>query len=67
MAVPKFKISKSKQRKRRTHDKLTAPHLILCENCGSKNPPHTICDNCGVYPGRGKKGKPRTVLVRDEG
>jgi len=34
MAVPKFKISKSKTRKRRTHDKLTPVSLVACGNCG---------------------------------
>lgn len=65
MAVPKFKVSKSKQRKRRTHDrhKLSAPHLVPCEACGAKNPPHTICSVCGAYAAHGKKGA-RSRLIQ---
>ncbi len=67
MAVPKFKTSKSKKRKRRTHDGLTAAHLVACGNCGLAHPPHTICDNCGHYPLRGKGGrKTRAVIVKGE-
>ncbi len=68
MAVPKFKTSKSKKRKRRTHDHIRPPHLVSCRNCGLATPPHTICGNCGHYPARGKGGaRTRAVIVKSEG
>ncbi len=67
MAVPKFKSSKSKKRKRRTHDVIQAPHLCRCGNCGLAVPPHSICDNCGHYPTRHKGGrKTRQVVLKSE-
>ena len=67
MAVPKFKTSKAKKRKRRTHDKITTPLLVKCRNCGLAIPPHSICDNCGHYPMRGKGGpRTRAVVVKSE-
>jgi large subunit ribosomal protein L32 len=68
MAVPKFKTSKSKKRKRRTHDKLVAAHLVPCGNCGLSIPMHRICPNCGHYRVRGKGGtRTRQVIAQDEG
>ncbi|WP_149454170.1 50S ribosomal protein L32 [Pasteuria penetrans] len=52
MAVPKQKLSRSKQRKRRTHWKLSPPALRACPNCGELTPPHRICRGCRVYRGR---------------
>ncbi len=67
MAVPKFKTSKSKKRKRRTHDKIEAPTLSRCLNCGLSTPPHSVCQACGHYPTRHKGGrKTRQVFVQGE-
>ncbi len=67
MAVPKFKISKSKKRKRRTHDKISTPDLVPCGNCGLSIPMHRICPNCGHYRVRGKTGpRTRQVIEQDE-
>lgn len=67
MAVPKFKTSKSKQRKRRTHDRIDAPQLVSCLNCGLAVPPHSICPSCGHYRVRGKGGeRTRAVIVKGE-
>jgi large subunit ribosomal protein L32 len=60
MGVPKYKPSKSRQRLRRTHDSLTAPGLVKCQNCGLATKPHTVCASCGHY--RNAKGKTRAVL-----
>ncbi len=68
MAVPKFKTSKSKKRKRRTHDKLIPVSLAPCRNCGLSIPSHRICPDCGHYPSRGKGGaRTRAVIVKDGG
>ena len=67
MAVPKFKTSKSKKRKRRTHDSLQAPNLVPCGNCGLSVPIHFICPNCRHYRSRGKGGpRTRQVVASDE-
>lgn len=49
MALPKHKISKSKRDKRRTHQKLTAPNLTKCPECGETKQPHHACLECGAY------------------
>ncbi len=68
MAVPKFKTSKSKKRKRRTHDSLSPVGLVPCGNCGLSIPTHRICPNCGHYRTRGAGGsRTRQVVVKDEG
>ena len=35
MAHPKRRQSKTRTRKRRTHDKAVAPTLAVCPNCGT--------------------------------
>ncbi|MEE8348278.1 MAG: 50S ribosomal protein L32 [Acidobacteriota bacterium] len=52
MPNPKRRHSKSRTRKRRSHDFLTAPSLSICSNCGSSVLPHRVCANCGHYKGR---------------
>jgi large subunit ribosomal protein L32 len=52
MAVPKRKKSKSKRDKRRTHQKLDAPNLSECPECGEAKLPHHACPACGYYKGR---------------
>lgn len=59
MPVPKRKTSKSKRNKRRTHQKISAPDLIACYQCGEKKLPHHVCHNCGSY-------KERTAVEVDE-
>ncbi len=48
-ALPKQKISRSKQGRRRSHQALVAPQLVACSNCGAMRKPHTVCDTCGYY------------------
>jgi len=52
MAVPKRKKSKSKRDKRRTHQKIAAPNLTRCPQCGEARLPHHACPSCGTYKGR---------------
>ena len=52
MAVPKRKTSKSKRDKRRTHQKISAPTLAACPQCGEAVQPHHACPSCGSYKGR---------------
>lgn len=52
MALPKRKKSKSRRDKRRTHQKLTAPNVTACPQCGDPKLPHHICPSCGTYKGR---------------
>ncbi|MGE0086418.1 MAG: 50S ribosomal protein L32 [Desulfococcaceae bacterium] len=59
MAVPKHKISKSKGRMRRTHQKVDAPAITTCPECGEASLPHHACLKCGTYKGR-------AVLKTDE-
>ncbi|MEM9194562.1 MAG: 50S ribosomal protein L32 [Myxococcota bacterium] len=53
MAVPKRRTSRMKRDQRRAqHDKVTAPNLIPCPNCGEMMVPHRVCPACGHYKGR---------------
>ena len=53
MAVPKRRKSPGKRNSRRAnHDRVTAPTLVACPNCGSPMRPHRVCGSCGQYKGR---------------
>ena len=52
MVVPKRRTSVSKRNKRRSHDALTAPHVIACPDCGESTMRHRACRHCGTYRGR---------------
>jgi large subunit ribosomal protein L32 len=51
-AVPKRRISGARRGRRRSHDALTAVHLVTCPECGEMRRPHRVCLNCGTYKGR---------------
>ncbi|MCF8044903.1 MAG: 50S ribosomal protein L32 [Desulfarculaceae bacterium] len=57
MALPKQKVSKSRGRKRRTHQKVSAPTVAVCPECREPKLPHTACPECGEYRGRLVVGK----------
>ncbi len=50
-AVPKRKISRGRRNRRRAHDALHLPHLVVCPNCHEPTLPHRACPNCGTYRG----------------
>jgi large subunit ribosomal protein L32 len=54
MPNPKRRHSKSRSRKRRTHDALKRTNLTPCPNCGQMKIPHRVClrPGCGFYGGR---------------
>lgn len=52
MAVPRRKISKTQQRKRRTHKNATPPALATCDRCLQPKLSHRVCPHCGHYAGR---------------
>ena len=53
MAVPKRRTTPMKRDQRRAqHDKVTAPNVITCPNCGDAMQPHRACPSCGYYKGR---------------
>ena len=53
MAVPKRRPSPmTRDQRRATHDKVTAPNVIPCPNCGDVMVPHRACPACGFYKGR---------------
>lgn len=54
--LPKRRISKARQGKRRASIKLGLPSLITCE-CGVSKKMHCICPGCGMYKGKEVKGK----------
>ena len=53
MAVPKRRTSPMKRDQRRAqHDKIKAPNVIPCPNCGDVMLQHRACPACGFYKGR---------------
>ncbi len=52
MALPKRRHSKSRRDKSRTHQKIAAPNVIPCPQCGEAKLPHHICPSCGTYRNR---------------
>ncbi|HYM01015.1 MAG TPA: 50S ribosomal protein L32, partial [Blastocatellia bacterium] len=44
--------SKSRPGKRRAHDRLDAPAVGPCPNCGEPRLAHRVCLKCGFYRGR---------------
>jgi large subunit ribosomal protein L32 len=52
VAVPKRRTPRSKRNSRRAnHDKISAPTLTRCSNCGETMRPHRVCPACGHYAG----------------
>ena len=49
MAVPFRRVSSTRRNKRRTHDKLSAPTLVVCPECGEYKMSHRVCKHCGTY------------------
>lgn len=49
MAVPKKKVSPSRQKMRRSHDALEGSAYVECPNCGELSRPHHVCAACGHY------------------
>jgi large subunit ribosomal protein L32 len=57
MAVPAFRTSPARKRKRRSHHAISAVKTTLCPNCGAARLPHAACTSCGfVRPGLQIKG-----------
>ena len=52
MALPKRRTSKSRRDKRRAQQKIAAPNLTRCPQCGEARLPHHACPSCGTYKGR---------------
>ena len=52
MAVPKRRTTRAKSKMRRAqHDKVTAPNIAPCSNCGEPSVTHRVCASCGFYKG----------------
>ncbi len=49
---PKRKHSSGRRDRRRSHDALNGPNLVICSNCGELRMPHRVCPNCGHFKGR---------------
>ncbi len=52
MAHPKRKHSSARSKKRRTHQKASAPLLVDCNWCKRSKPAHMVCPFCGHYKGK---------------
>lgn len=53
MAVPKKRQSVTRQRTRRAnHDRMAAPTIVECPNCGEPKLSHRVCAACGHYKGQ---------------
>jgi large subunit ribosomal protein L32 len=52
MSLPKRQHSVQRQRKRRTHYKVTMANLQPCANCKKPIVTHRVCPFCGFYKGK---------------
>lgn len=61
MSLPKKKVSKSKQRMRRSHlnQRVNHPAIATCSRCGTPKLSHRVCESCGYYKGK-------EVIKKDE-
>ena len=50
--LPKRRISRQRQGKRRAAIKLDAVTISKCPNCGMPIKPHNVCKGCGMYDGK---------------
>lgn len=50
-ALPKQRISKARQGRRRSQDALTPVQLMDCPRCGARIQTHHVCPECGTYNG----------------
>ena len=48
-AVPKTKVSRHRRGNRRRNQRLDAPTLVPCSQCGKLMRAHYVCKNCGMY------------------
>lgn len=51
-ALPKKRVSRSRQGRRRSHLALTPPPLMACPQCRQPKLQHYVCPSCGYYRGR---------------
>lgn len=51
-ALPKKRVSNSRQGNRRAHHKVKLPQLRVCPQCRQLRMAHHACPNCGTYRGR---------------
>jgi large subunit ribosomal protein L32 len=59
MPVPKRRQSKSRSRKRNSHNAIKPRQLARCSQCGTAVPTHVVCPTCGYYQGR--------TMIEDDG
>ena len=52
MAVPKNRLSQTRQKMRRANWKLTAPGFVECQQCHEAVMPHHVCPTFGYYKGK---------------
>ncbi len=52
MAVPKRRLSKMRQKKRRGANRWSPPQFKTCPECDSRVPSHIACPSCGYYRDR---------------
>jgi len=54
MALPKYKLSRSRTRRRKAvwKGELKAPNLTECPQCHELKLQHRVCTKCGYYKGQ---------------
>ncbi len=50
-AVPKQRISRAQQGKRRANHRVPTIHIVECPNCHNLHRSHYVCPSCGTYKG----------------
>ena len=57
MAVPKRRMSRSRQGARRSHHHIKPAQIQYCSHCEQPVLPHRVCHTCGFYQGREVEAK----------
>jgi len=52
MPLPKRRHSRTRGKKRRSHDALVLPNPSPCPRCSEPKMPHRVCPACGYYQDR---------------
>ena len=52
MAQPKYRHSRARRDKSRSHFRVVPPTLSRCPKCREPKQSHCVCPSCGTYKGR---------------
>ena len=64
--VVRMRSTRSHTGNRRSHHAISLMRFGACPDCGTENPPHLPCRNCGKYKGRVVVDTAAIIAKKDE-